>query len=110
MTSGSSGFDFLLQDTAALYHSRLAALFRSRWIIRAMRSIFLAAWREPMDRICTTYPDAEVIEDCCTPRDRMTLAESDPLELHRQGKSPETAVVIVRRCSCCPINRRYTAQ
>lgn len=65
---------------------RRAAFFRPRQIILARGSVSSPQRRALVERICSVYPDAEVIERLDVPHNRIDLGTTDALELHRRGK------------------------
>ncbi|MGD0898774.1 MAG: radical SAM protein [Thermoguttaceae bacterium] len=68
------------------YQPRLAPLFQPSKIVLAKGSNRTQGRRRLAERICTAYPDAEVVEALGTPHNRVDLGEIDPLRLHERGK------------------------
>ena len=68
------------------YEARAAPFFRPSRIVLAKGAGTSPGRRAAAQRICAAYPNAEVVEAPNTPHNRIDLAESDALGLHREGK------------------------
>lgn len=75
-----------LETNEQAYHPRPAALFRPHRIILTKGSVATAERRSFVDRTCTVYPRAEVVEQLDTPHNKISLGESDSLALHYEGR------------------------
>ena len=73
-------------DDDDAYHPYKPAGFAPVRIILAKGSKTSEARRRFAERICATYPEAEIVEDTETPHNRIRLGSSDPLDLHEEGK------------------------
>jgi spore photoproduct lyase len=77
---------FVVDKVSDDYLPRPAPLFRPSRIILAKGSNRTEARQQLAEKICTAYPDTEVIETFGVSHNRVDLGESDPLRLHEQGK------------------------
>ena len=76
----------LFNEPAGFWRPRTAALFRPAKIVLAKGSVATPARRQFVESICAVYPDAVVERQLDTPHNRIRLDESNPLEMHAQGK------------------------
>lgn len=73
-------------DALADYWPRPAALFEPQRIILTKGSISTPQRRRLVDRICSVYPQSEVVEQLSTPHNKVVLDRSDLLDLHYHGR------------------------
>jgi spore photoproduct lyase len=67
------------------YQPRQAPLFYPRQIVLAKGSCRTAKRRTFVDRICSVYPRAKILEQLSLPHNKIAFPSTDPLELHYQG-------------------------
>ena len=77
---------FVDRDRYSEYLPRRSPLFRPSRIVLAKGSNRTGGRRQLAERICTAYPEAEVVEAFAVPHNRVDLGESEPLRLHERGK------------------------
>jgi len=77
---------FAVDEPLKDYLPRPAPLFRPSRIVLAKGSHRTQARRQLAERICTAYPEAEVVEAFGTAHNRVDLGETNPLRLHERGK------------------------
>jgi len=75
-----------LEASEQVYQPRPAPLFRPHRIILTKGSVATPERRSFVDRTCSVYPRAEVVEQFDTPHNKISLGESDPLTLHYEGR------------------------
>ena len=77
---------FVVDESLEEYRPRPAPLFRPSRIVLAKGSNRTEALRRLAEKICSVYPEAEVVESFGTPHNRVDLGTTDPLPLHERGK------------------------
>jgi len=77
---------FDANDPPADYQPRPVDLFRPQRIIFAKGSISTVQRRSLAERICSAYPNAEVIEELAIAHNKIELGIADPLRLHYEGR------------------------
>ena len=68
------------------YKPRPAPLFQPQRIVLTKGSVSTPQRQRLVDRICSVYPLAEVVEQLSIPHNKVVLDRSDPLELHYHGR------------------------
>ena len=77
---------FPKEESRREYVPRPAPLFHPAKIVLAKGSNRTPQRRELAEKICSAYPEAEVIESFAVPHNRVDLGEIDPLRIHQRGK------------------------